>query len=191
MGRSAVSDHASPLEPPLCVDLDGTLIAGDTLIIACTALARRKPWVLPLLPLILLRGRAALKDLVSRHVELDPIVLPWREPVLAFLRAEHARGRRLILATAADQRIAAIIAKHVGLFELVIAADGRTNTKGLRKVEAIRQAIGADVFDYVGDSHADLAVFAAARKGYLVAPSRRLAELASRVRNVEITILSV
>jgi phosphoserine phosphatase len=185
-----VSDVRQEPEPPLCVDLDGTLIAGDTLILSCAALARRKPWMLAVLPFSLLRGRAALKDLVARHVELDPLGLPWREPILSFLRAEHARGRRLILATAADRRIAAVIAKHIGLFDLVIAADGQTNTKGLRKVEAIRRAIGADVFDYVGDSHADLAVFQAARKGYLVAPSPRLAELASRVPNCEITILS-
>jgi phosphoserine phosphatase len=177
-------------EPPLCFDLDGTLIAGDTLFISFAALARRKPWVLPLLPLSLLRGRAALKDFVARHVRLDPVALPWREPILSFLRAEHARGRRLILATAADRRIADAIATHVGLFDLVIAADGQTNTKGRRKVEAIRRAIGTDVFDYVGDSHADLAVFEAARKGYLVAPSPRLAALAARVRTCEITILS-
>jgi hypothetical protein len=49
-----------PPEPPLCVDLDGTLIEGDTLRLSLWHLARSAPWTVLALPFLLLRGRPAL-----------------------------------------------------------------------------------------------------------------------------------
>jgi hypothetical protein len=54
--------RTGPAEPPLCVDLDGTLIAGDLLWEALLALLRQRPWLLLLVPLWLLRGKAHLKE---------------------------------------------------------------------------------------------------------------------------------
>jgi hypothetical protein len=39
-------------QPPLCVDLDGTLVAIDTLKKCLNLLVREKPWLSPLLPLL-------------------------------------------------------------------------------------------------------------------------------------------
>ena len=65
---------------------------------------------------------------------------------------------------------------HVGLFDSVIASDGSHNAKGVGKLESIRARIGAGDFDYVGDSMADVPVFRAARRSYLVAPGAALRE---------------
>lgn len=157
-------------EPPLCVDLDGTLIDGDTLYLAVAQLARERPWAILFLPFALLRGRARLKRAVSDRVRLDPARLPYRASVLGFLREERARGRRLLLATAADHRIAGAVATHLGLFDGVIASEGVRNAKGVGKVAAIRAVLGTAEFDYMGDHQADLPVLRAARQGYLVAP---------------------
>ena len=43
---------------PLVVDVDGTLLRTDLLYEAAAALLFRKPWLLPLLPVWLLGGRA-------------------------------------------------------------------------------------------------------------------------------------
>lgn len=160
--------------PPLCVDLDGTLIDGDTLHLALAQLARERPWALALLPFALMGGRARLKHAVSDHVELDAARLPYRPAILDFLREERANGRRLLLATAADHRIARAVAAHLGLFDGVIASEGAHNAKGAGKVAAIRAVLGAAEFDYMGDHEADLPVLRAARHGYLVAPRQSL-----------------
>jgi len=159
---------------PLIVDLDGTLIDGDTLHLSLARLARERPWSVPVLPLVAWSGRARFKRFVSDRVALDPRSLPYRTDVLEFVTRERRDGRRLILATAADRRIADAVAAHLDLFEGVIASDGRHNAKGAGKLASIRGRLGDAEFDYVGDSMSDLPVFRAARRAYLVCPSRAL-----------------
>jgi phosphoserine phosphatase len=171
-------------EPPLCVDLDGTLIEGDTLVISLRQLALRAPWTLLALPFVLLRGRPALKEFVARRHVPDPAGLTWRTEVLAFLREERSRGRRIVLATAAHRMIADAVAKHLGLFDGVVATEAGTNVKGKNKADQICKSLGSNDFDYIGDSRADLSVFRVARMGYLVAPSRSLSEAARQVGRI-------
>lgn len=167
-------------EPPLCVDLDGTLVAGDTLHLSLALLARSRPWVLPWLPVVVCRGRAAFKRYVSDRTPLEPGALPYRAEVVQFLREERGAGRRILLATAADARIAVAVSEHLGLFDGIIASDGRHNAKGLGKVQAIREHLAGSEFDYMGDSLVDLPVFQAARRSYLVHPRAELVAAACR-----------
>jgi phosphoserine phosphatase len=161
---------------PLVVDLDGTLIDGDTLHLSLRLLARTRPWLVPTMPFMVLRGRAGFKEFVSRHVSLDPARLPYRGDVVEFVRRERATGRRVVLATAATRHVADAVAAHLGLFDLVVASQGGHNAKGDGKVESIRGVLGNSEFDYIGDSLPDVPVFKAARKSYLVCPSPALAD---------------
>ena len=161
---------------PLVVDLDGTLIDGDTLHLSLAQLTRERPWVVPVLPLMVLAGRARFKEFVSDRISLDPASLPYRSDVLEFVKRERATSRSVVLATAAHQRIADAVAKHLALFDSVIASDGAHNAKGDGKLESIRAHIGAAEFDYIGDSMADVPVFRAARRSYLVCPGTSLSE---------------
>lgn len=122
-----------------------------------------------------------MKAFVAQRVVPDPGQLPWRTEVIDFLKAERARGRRVVLVTAAHQRIADRVASHLSLFDGVVATDAYANVKAAQKLAAIRKLLGDKEFDYIGDSMADLAVFTAARRSYLVAPSRRLLERTRRV----------
>ena len=159
---------------PLVVDLDGTLIDGDTLHLSLAVLARKRPWVVPILPLVVFSGRARFKEFVSLRVVLDPASLPYRADVLAFVRRERETRRAVVLATAAHRRIADSVASHLALFDSVIATDGRHNAKGPGKLASIRDHLGDGEFDYVGDSMADMPVFRAARRSYLVCPGSAL-----------------
>ena len=159
---------------PLIVDLDGTLIDGDTLHLSLRRLLRKRPWLLPVLPFVAATGRAEFKRFISNRVTLPAESLPYRGDVIAFVRAERRSSRTIILATAADRRIADAVSAHLGLFDSVIASDGRHNAKGLGKLGSIRAQIGEGEFDYVGDSLADVPVFRAARRSYLVAPGTTL-----------------
>ena len=153
--------------PPLCVDLDGTLIRSDMLIEGVLASV-----VNPLLYRALLGlrsgNRAAFKRAVAAASEFDPALLPYHNRLLVFLREQKALGRRLVLVTAADETLAHRVAAHLGLFDEVLASDGVRNLKGPHKAEVLIERFGQGGFSYVGDSRADLHVWRAARIGVLV-----------------------
>jgi hypothetical protein len=165
---------------PLCVDLDGTLIHGDTLLISLSQILRQMPWRLPRLAWALLRGRAHFKKCVADCLIPQPCDLPYRQNVLEFLKGHRAKGRRLILATAAERRIAQAVAAYLGIFEEVLACDGRTNLKGVNKLRAINALLKDGPFEYIGDSRSDLPILSAAQGAYLVSPSPSLVRAAQK-----------
>jgi 4-hydroxybenzoate polyprenyltransferase/phosphoserine phosphatase len=149
-------------ERPLVVDLDGTLIRTDLLIESCFALLSAAPLRLPAVLAALAHGRAALKARLATEADLDLARLPFNEELLAFLRAERARGRRIYLASAADARFVHAVAAELALFDGVFASDGALNLKGAAKARALVAAFGERGFDYAGNSAADLPVWQAA-----------------------------
>jgi phosphoserine phosphatase len=171
-------------EPPLCVDLDGTLIEGDTLRISLRHLVRTAPWKLLAVPFVLLRGRPALKAWVARRYIPDPATLVWRIEVLQFLREERSRGRRIVLATAATKAVADKVCAYLGLFDGIVATESGPNVKGNQKTVHIRKSLSCNDFDYIGDSLADLPIFEVCRIGYLVAPSAALSSAAKSVGRI-------
>jgi hypothetical protein len=124
------------------------------------------------LPFWTLQGRAVVKRRIAERVKLAPDTLPYNLEVIQWLREEKAKGRNLILATAAEMQLAAAVADHVGLFDNVLGSDGVHNLKGAKKLDALRARYGVD-FDYAGDSSADLPIWRICREAILVNPSRR------------------
>ena len=162
----------------LAVDLDGTLIATDLLWECFFSLIRSNPLILFMLPLWLMRGKTYFKQQVFSRVESAPEALPYRKGVLERLRTEKERGRRVVLATASDAGHARAIAAHLGLFDDVIGSDGQRNLKSHAKAVALTDRYGEFGFDYLGNSHDDIAVFEAADKAIAVAPDRAAARWA-------------
>jgi 4-hydroxybenzoate polyprenyltransferase len=180
--ESAFSGPAA-IARPLCVDLDGTLITTDTLWESVALLFRRRPWTAVALPFWLLGGRARFKRAVADRATLDPKNLPYRKDLLEALRTSRDNGRKLVLATAADRKIAEGVASHLGLFQAVHASDGEVNLKASNKRDLLRATYG-EGFDYVGDSSADEPIFAVATQGYLVGASRSAAKIPGRLPKV-------
>jgi 4-hydroxybenzoate polyprenyltransferase len=170
---------ASPLRP-LVVDLDGTLVKTDLLVESICGLLRQQPLALFALPIWLLKGRAHLKAEIAQRIQLDPTLLPYRAPLLDYLRAEHDKGRSIVLATASDQRFAKQVANHLKLFDLVLASDGSTNLSGERKRARLVDQFGEKGFDYAGNESRDLAVWSSARKAIVVTPKPRLLRAVTR-----------
>ncbi len=162
----------------LCVDLDGTLLNSDLLYESVLALLARNPLYLFALPFWLLRGKAALKRELASRVAIPPEHLPYNPQVLDLLRTTTQRPR--VLCTASDILVVAPIAKHLGVFEQVIASDGRSNLSGGNKAEALVKAFGERGFDYMGNGRIDLAVWARARGAFIVNNGRRLAADAAK-----------
>jgi hydroxymethylpyrimidine pyrophosphatase-like HAD family hydrolase len=169
---------------PLFVDLDGTLVRRDTTALCLRALSRR-PWrLLRALP-ALCCGRAALKRALAAATPLDPSELPYNEELLALLRRDAAAGRPLVLATGADRRIAEAVARYLGLFDAVLASDGRVNLTAGRKLDAIRGMIGSRPFAYAGNEKKDLAIWRAAATAILVGAPERVCRAAARATTIE------
>jgi 4-hydroxybenzoate polyprenyltransferase len=182
MSSDAVPGSA---DVPLCVDLDGTLTPVDTLHENLLSLARQAPAALLLLPVWLLRfGKARVKREVAARIQFDAVQLPLNPQLLQWLKAEHARGRRLVLATAADSAIAEQVAARLGFFHEVIGSDGIRNLSSDAKRAALVERFGERGFDYVGNERADEAVWRAARSA-IVAGSARQVLRARRIADVD------
>lgn len=155
---------------PLCVDLDGTLIATDSLWESILVLLRQNFWLSFLLPIWLLKGKAYFKHQIAQHCTLDVATLPYNEQVLDFLKL--AKDRKLVLATAANQKIAQAVADHLQIFAEVMASDEQINLIGVTKRDALQKKFGT--YSYIGDSSADIPILQAAQEAYLVSPSSSL-----------------
>jgi len=157
---------------PLYVDLDGTLLRGDSLHEACLSLVVR-PNAWPAAIRALFAGKAAFKQVVVERSELRAEALPYRPEFLTWLREQRNAGRRLILATGADRAIADSVANHLGIFDEVLASDGRTNLTGAHKLKAIQAHAAGAPFAYAGDGSVDLPIWAAAHSAVLVGAGLR------------------
>ena len=100
--------------------------------------------------------------------------LPYNRKLVTFLAEEHARGRALYLATGADARLAGRLAEHLGVFTGVLGSDGAINLIGNRKLDAVRDRLGAGEFDYVGNDTPDLPLLERAAEPLVANPSLRL-----------------
>ena len=170
---------------PLVVDLDGTLIRTDTLHESLCTFARQKPGLLWHLPIWCSGGKARFKEQVAFHTIINPNTLPINRELLDWLNEQHADGRTLILCTAADQTVAQAIARRLGIFDEVLGSDGTRNLSGESKAEALVQRFGDHGFDYVGNSHHDLAVWSHARRAVVVNASKRVTKRAASCSTVE------
>jgi len=141
---------------PLCVDLDGTLVKSDTLADSLLLLVRSRPLAALQLPLWLLRGKAAVKAEVGARVSLDVRHLPYNRVLVEYLEMERGDGRRVYLATGADQQVADRVAEYLGLFDGVLASDGKTNLTAGNKLDGLRRRFGDEGYDYIGNAGPDL-----------------------------------
>jgi 4-hydroxybenzoate polyprenyltransferase/phosphoserine phosphatase len=159
---------------PLAVDLDGTLVATDTLLESALSLIRQRPSSILLFLVWFSRGKAVLKAEISRRVTPHAESLPYRRELVEFLRGERNKGRTVVLATAAHRTIADSVAASLGIFDVVLASTDAVNLKGTLKRDALVRLYGSRGFDYIGDSKSDNPVWAACRIGHVVGPMRRL-----------------
>jgi 4-hydroxybenzoate polyprenyltransferase len=172
--------------PPLAVDMDGTVVLGDTLHESLLVLLRRNPLYLFALPAWLLGGKARFKREIARRALPAPADLAYNRPLLDWLRDQRGR-RELILCTAADAGIAHAVAGHLDLFDTVLASDGERNLDGERKAALLVERHGEQGFDYAGNGAVDVAIWRHARRAIVVnasAGTERAARAAATVEHV-------
>ena len=174
----------NPTTIPLCVDLDGTLIKTDMLWESLVRRLKANPFALFSILLWWSRGRACLKQQLAARVAVDAASLPVNESFLAWLRAEKKSGRKIVLATASDLKMAQPVADHFGLFDEVLASDGKTNLRSENKLRLLTQKFGERGFDYAGNSPADFAVWRGVREAIVVNARPAVAKKAAAIAKV-------
>lgn len=170
---------------PLVVDLDGTLVKTDLLIESFFSLMKQNLFYIFLFPFWLLKGKAFLKRQITERITLDASALPYHRELLDHLRIQRGQGRRLVLATATDERIARQVADYLQLFDQIYASNGTINLSGRYKRDCLVTEFGQKGFDYAGNDRRDLPVWASAHKAIIVNSSAGLSRIAARVTEVE------
>lgn len=171
----------------IVVDLDGTLTFTDTLHEATLALVRKNPLYLFLVPFWILRGIAYLKSKVSAGAELDVTMLPYNMPFIDWLEDQKTAGRKLILCTAANERIARGVAEHLGIFDDVIGSDDSINLKGENKRARLDEIFGYRGYSYAGNSEADIRVWEGCASAIVVNASQKVEKKAAKGAFIERT----
>lgn len=170
---------------PLTVDLDGTLVLTDTLHESALRALRLHPLQALQIPLWLLKGKACLKQRLAALTDFDETALPYNQPLIEWLRQQRAQGRRLILCTASDRRLAEAVASHLGIFDEVMASDDQHNLTARNKADALEARFGRQGFDYAGNSHHDLRVWQLARRAIVVNASASVERQARQCGEIE------
>jgi hypothetical protein len=168
----------------IAVDLDGTLTLTDTLHESVLTLVRNQPYFLLLLPFWLFYGIAHLKQKVAENSELDVTTLPYNQPLIDWLKEEKQHGRKIVLCTAANKKIAKAVVSNFDFFDSVIASDAKTNLKSARKRDALQERYGNKGYDYAGNSSDDLEVWAGASNAIVVNARESVINKASTLTSV-------
>jgi len=166
------------------VDLDGTLIRTDLLWESLKMLLRRNPLAFVNVLIWWAKGRAFLKQQLANRVRVDPATLPYHAEFLEWLKKEKRSGRRLILATASDRRMAEPVFRHVAIFDELMASDGTINLRGDNKRRALSARFGERGYDYAGNSSVDLGVWPGTRAAIVVNARPGLETRAAQVTQV-------
>jgi len=165
---------------PLVIDLDGTLSKTNSLDETFLDALRADPLALWRLPIQCIIGRPAAKAFLAEKSPLDVETWPVRQDFLDYVEAQFKAGRKVVLASGADRRIAEAIAARFPFISAIISSDGTCNMKG--KTKALRLCeLFPNGFIYAGDAAADLAVWRVGSASVLVNATSDVVRRAKRI----------
>lgn len=174
---------------PLIVDLDHTLIDTDLLLKSSIATLKKSPWLIVLYPFWLLQGKAYLKEQLVKRCNIDISALPYNQTTIDYINKRKKEGAQIILATASHEFYARKVAKHIDLFDDVMASNGYFNLSSHNKADKLVDRFGDKSFDYIGDHKRDIPVWKVSNLAILVNASRSLIQKTQRL-NLNRLILS-
>jgi hypothetical protein len=173
---------------PLVVDMDGTLFSSDSTELMTARLRRRRPHRIPGLWRRRRAGdKAGMKLYLHDHGAVAVDEFSVYAPLREWLRTQEGE-RPIFLATGAPQRLADEAAASLGIFDGAFGTDAHHNNTGVRKAARLVERFGERGFDYAGNSDADLAVWAHARKAIVCNAPDGLAGRAAQVCDVELVL---
>ena len=159
---------------PLIVDLDHTLIDTDLLFLSSLGVLTKSPWLIGHYFFWLWKGKGYLKDQLVRRFEINIPELPYNESVISYIVQRKKDGSKIILATASHKNYAFAVAKHLKIFDDVMASNKDFNLSSHNKADTLVERFGERNFDYMGDHMRDLPVWEASRLSIIVNATSRI-----------------
>lgn len=172
---------------PLIVDLDNTLIHTDLLFESSKGFLSANPWLILNYIFWFLKGNGYLKEQLFKRFDIKIENLPYNKEVIKYIKNEKKTGRMIVLATACYKNYAYNVAKHLKIFDDVMASNRYINLSSHKKAEKLIQRFGYRKFDYMGDHMRDLPVWNASKTAILVNASKRIIK---HTKSLEVFILS-
>jgi len=157
---------------PLAVDVDGSLLKTDLLLESFWAAMGQHPVACLKAVFRHLFNRPQLKKQLAALAALDVSLLPLQADVVAVMAAADGE---VILASGSDMALVGQLSDSLHLGAAPMASDGRVNLTGARKAAALVERYGAGEHRYIGNSTADLPVWASSAGGYVVGAGKGLA----------------
>jgi 4-hydroxybenzoate polyprenyltransferase len=167
--------------PPIVVDLDGTLLDSDFLVESALSYLKANPLRFFKMLGWLMKGKSHLKTRLAETAQPDIETLPYNVSLLEWLRLQKHSGRKLLLATATHISHAKKIAVHLKIFDDVIATTEALNLSGHNKEKVLIGRYGVGGYEYVGNAKADLPVWKSASKAHIVNPEPGVERKAKRL----------
>ena len=156
---------------PLYVDLDGTYTKSDLLFESLIIAIKSNPFIVFLCFFWLLKGRSYLKHQLAERADVETKLLPLNPEFYSFLIEEKSKRRKIILATATNEKYAQKIHAESDIFDSYISSDILSNLKGNAKLLKIQSE--SETFSYAGNSSEDFIIFSKCKESYLVNPTKK------------------
>lgn len=175
----------------LAVDLDGTLMRGDSFLLACGQALKRQPWKFVKKAR---EGLAALKEWMYPMIKNEEALrkIKWNVALMAWLKMKRAQGVGIYLVSAAPEFFLQEVVKIRSLSEIFDGVRGSApgmNLRGAAKAQALVEKFGEKGFDYIGNSQADVPVWRECATAYNVNPSRALIK-GAKAAGVELQMIA-
>ena len=159
---------------PLIVDLDHTLIDTDLLFLSSLGVLTKSPWLIAHYFFWLWKGKGYLKDQLVKRFEINIPELPYNESVITYIMKRKKEGSKIVLATASHKNYAFAVAKHLQIFDDVMASNKDFNLSSHNKANSLVKRFGEKNFDYMGDHIRDLPVWEVSRLSIIVNATNRI-----------------
>ncbi len=172
---------------PLIVDLDHTLIDTDLLYESSLAVLKKSPILILLYPFWLMKGKGYLKGQLVKRFTIDVTMLPYNDITINYIKERKKSGSKVVLATASHKYYAFAVAKHLGIFDDVMATNKDFNLSSHNKASKLIEKFGDKGFDYIGDHMRDLPVWEASNLSILANVTNRVIK---NTQHLEVLILS-
>jgi len=150
---------------PLCVELDGALSPVYAFQESVISLLRHAPGWLLSPSTWRAQTNTVNRQRILAKASIDATIWPLNDELLAWLRAEKAAGRQLILLAEAPAAATTALATKLDLFDEVMVSDAHGSLSSENKADTLVERFGQGGFDYVGNGRTSARVWAAVRRG--------------------------
>ena len=109
-----------------------------------------------------------------RRFEINISELPYNDNVISYIMKRKKEGSKIVLATASHKNYAFAVAKHLKIFDDVMASNKDFNLSSHNKANTLVERFGERNFDYMGDHMRDLPVWEVSRLSIIVNATSRI-----------------